>query len=145
MLLIVISQNLVDAYERVLELLIQQFNELHAPLLSQYRDTSKTLSPNQSLSQQQSMTVPSMGHLNDEIDNGPLGMKLYEYEVGEEEESAVFGGVMRLQLVLLQSFLARIRDVLISSKWNAHLALVEAAGNKIKKQLALFNPDCKAC
>jgi hypothetical protein len=147
MLLIVLAQHLVDAYERVLELLIQQFNESQPSLRFDppYPGDAKTRAPHLWRRRRQNMDgsvaiVPD----NEEFHEGTYNngnkrrIRLHEYEFDADEEPVVFGGVTRLQLALLKAFLHRIREILWSSNWDAHVVLVDEAVARITEQLALF-------
>lgn len=127
-LLIVVSQNLVDAYEAVTQLLIQQFNEIHKGSLH-----VEPLSPRRSQGCQGSISNPR-GELND----SPPQLNLQGYDFEEFEEPCVFGGIVHLHLTLLQSLLNRIRRILHSWNWDAHLTLVETVNTRIKELSALF-------
>jgi hypothetical protein len=135
-LLVVVSKNLVDAYEQVLELLVEQFNEQHAHTESQ----NLRVSSRQCSIQHDSISLPPrQQHLDEEnLDTPTHRLNLHGYEFDVEEEPAVFGGVTRLQLSLLQRFLLDVCKCL--SQWNreAHLLLVEDVLKRIKELLGLF-------
>ena len=142
MLLIVLSQNLVDAYERVVRLLVQQFKEIHIPSGSvspRSSDAYRMPSSRQLPGRLENGTVISIGSLEEDLDDAlQPRMKLHEYEFDTDEEPAVFGGVTRLQLTLLKVFLERIHEILCSRNLDSHIILVKEVYRRINDQSALF-------
>ena len=147
MLLIVLSQHLVNAFGRVIELLIQQFNESQPSLRFDppYPGDAKTRALHLWRGRQQNTDRPVAAVLTDEelhkatdINGNKRRPRLYEYEFDADEEPVVFGGVTRLQLTLLKAFLSRIREILWSSNWDTHVVLVEEAVAHITELLGLF-------
>lgn len=137
MLLVVVSKNLVDAYERVLELLVEQFNEQHNDIHTEHQ--TARASSHQFPERQYSVSLsPRQYQHGENLDTGTGPMNLHGYEFDVEEEPAVFGGVTRLQLSLLLRFLHHVRNILSQHKWDTHLLLVEKTTARIKEQLALF-------
>lgn len=129
MLLIVVSQNLIDAYEAIVKLLTQQFNEIHKgsfhmESVSHHRTNISRLSPGH----QESSSIPPS--------HQPLDLQGYDFE--DFEEPCVFGGIVHLQLTFLQSLLNRVRHILCSWNLDAHLARVETVNERIKELSALF-------
>ncbi|KFY02215.1 hypothetical protein O988_02308 [Pseudogymnoascus sp. VKM F-3808] len=143
MLLIVISQDFITAYEQIIELLAQQFNRLRpsAYFSPPYtRGSGRILPSCQSPGQEEIVTITTRGHLDDEFGDVPVRTRLHEYEFDQEEEPAVFGIMVKLQLRRLQNYLSSIREILGFWNWDSHLILTEAVSARIDKQLALYGP-----
>ena len=126
MLLIVLCQNIIGSYERVIFLLTEQFNKLH----------SKQNSERGSMQAEREYR-DGAGERNHELGQRDR-MTLGDYELDPEEEPCLFGELVLLQLRTLKTLLATIRVVLKSWNWDTHILMMDSVSERVRMQLAKF-------
>lgn len=134
MLVIVLCQNLVSSYERIIALLMQQLNELRFAHHLQRPTAFKGIRP--PLGSRDSSDATARTARNDLLE-ATQRTKLQGYEIDSNEQPAVLGAITRFHLTCLKTFLCRIRDSLTQHNLSSHIGLIDSACSRVNSQLEL--------
>lgn len=116
MLLTTICQRITSCLEKVLGILIRQYNRLHA----------------------QDDPQPFFGSFGDEDDENHQIM-VSGYDLDIDEEPCIFGALTLVQLQKLRTLLDHIRDITIAQQWKPHMDIINQNIKEVVYQISLYD------
>lgn len=140
--LILLSQSLVGAYEKVLRLLAERSNQAAtstegAKLHSLHVYRSVPSSATTSLNAKGSSLFNE--RFDQDIECEHSNLNLCDHGLDAEEELVVLGAITKMQLVKLKGFLRQFRRVLDGHEYDTHLNIIDTTSERIREQLEGLN------
>ena len=117
MLLTTICQRITSCFERVLVILVQQYNYL----------------------QNRRARQPCFGSSEGDNDEESHQMTVHGYDLDIDEEPCLFGALALVGIHKLRIILGHIREITTAQRWDPHTTIIDRIANDVSKQIGLYD------